>query len=128
MGCIAWTGVDRTHAHITALERLEWSLPDEDDLDHLRAVKRANPAPWISVADLRRQRAAVPEAAFTQFHACRWGVDEGSWLAAGAWQARVVGADRDRQLVAQLPGPTLAVLRLRSRWARAPWKRSPLPR
>ena len=53
----------------------------------MRAVKRANPAPWIGVADLRRQRAAVPDLAFAQFHACRWGLSEGSWLPAGAWQA-----------------------------------------
>jgi len=68
---------------------LEWSLADEDDLDDMRAVKRANPASWITVADLRRQRAAVPEAAFAQFHACRWGIGESSWLPAGAWQACV---------------------------------------
>ena len=69
---------------------LEWSLPDEADLDDMRAVKACNPAPWITVADLRRQRAAVPEAAFAQFHARRWGIGEGSWLPAGAWQACVV--------------------------------------
>ncbi|MEJ7787885.1 MAG: terminase TerL endonuclease subunit [Solirubrobacteraceae bacterium] len=51
------------------------------------ALKRANPAPWIKVADLRRQRAAVPELAFAQFHAGRWNTTEGSWLPAGAWQA-----------------------------------------
>lgn len=71
------------------LHWLEWSLPDDDDLDDMRAVKRANPAPWISVADLKRQRAAVADLAFQQFHACRWGLSEGSWLPAGAWQACV---------------------------------------
>jgi len=69
------------------LHWLEWSVPDEDDLDDLHAVKRANPAPWIDVPGLRRQRAAVPETAFAQFHACRWGIGEGSWLPPGAWQA-----------------------------------------
>ena len=64
-------------------------MPDETDLDDLAAVKRANPAPWITIADLRRQRAAVPETAFAQFHACRWGIGEGSWLPPGAWQACV---------------------------------------
>ena len=73
----------------SGLHWLEWSVPDEDDLDDMRAVKRANPAPWITVADLRRQRAAVPELAFAQFHACRWGIGEGSWLPPGAWQACV---------------------------------------
>ncbi len=71
------------------LHWLEWSLPEDDDLDDLQAVKRANPAPWIKVADLKRQRAAVPELAYAQFHANRWGTTEGSWLPAGAWQACV---------------------------------------
>jgi phage terminase large subunit-like protein len=31
----------------------------------------------------------VPETAFAQFHACRWGVGEGSWLPPGAWQTCV---------------------------------------
>jgi phage terminase large subunit-like protein len=62
-------------------------VPDDVDLDDLDEVKKANPAPWITVQDLRRQRAAVPDTAFAQFHACRWGVGEGSWLPPGAWQA-----------------------------------------
>lgn len=71
------------------LHWLEWSLPDDAELDDLQAVKNANPAPWITVADLRRQRAAVPELAYGQFHCCRWGLTEGSWLPPGAWQACV---------------------------------------
>lgn len=71
------------------LHWLEWSLPEDADLDDLAAVKRANPAPWIKVADLKRQRAAVPDLAWQQFHCCRWGLSEGSWLPAGAWQACV---------------------------------------
>ena len=55
------------------LHWLEWSVPDDVELDDLAEVKRANPAPWITVADLRRQRGAVPDTAFAQFHACRWG-------------------------------------------------------
>jgi phage terminase large subunit-like protein len=71
------------------LHWLEWSVPDDAELDDLQAVKRANPAPWITVPELRRQRAAIPETAFAQFHACRWGVGEGSLLPPGAWQACV---------------------------------------
>ncbi len=67
------------------LHWLEWSLPDDVSLDDLNAVKQCNPAPYITVSDLRRQRHAVPEVAFAQFHACRWGVGEGSWLPPGAW-------------------------------------------
>ncbi|KAA0275387.1 MAG: hypothetical protein EDQ89_00195 [Acidobacteria bacterium] len=66
---------------------IEWSLPDDRELDDMRAVKRANPAPWIEPSDLKRQRGAVAELAFAQFHACRWGAREGAWLPAGAWNA-----------------------------------------
>jgi hypothetical protein len=67
----------------------ERSVPDGAELDNLQAVKQANPAPWITLPDLRRQRAAIPETALAQFHACRWGIGEGSWLPPGAWQACV---------------------------------------
>src|SRR5215211_1903143 len=71
------------------LHWLEWSRPDDVEIDDLAEVAKCNPAPWITVADLRRQRAAVPATTFAQFHACRWGVSEGSWLPPGAWQACV---------------------------------------
>jgi phage terminase large subunit-like protein len=71
------------------LHWLEWSLPEDVEIDDLAEVAKCNPAPWITVADLRRQRAAVPATTFAQFHACRWGVSEGSWLPPGAWQACV---------------------------------------
>jgi phage terminase large subunit-like protein len=66
---------------------LEWSLPEDASVENMRAVKRCNPAPYISQADLARQSRAVPPAAFAQFHAGRWGVGDGAWLPAGAWQA-----------------------------------------
>jgi len=66
---------------------IEWSLPEEASLDDMAAVKRANPAPWITRGDLRRQRGAVAELPFAQLHAGRWGAREGAWLPAGAWQA-----------------------------------------
>lgn len=69
------------------LHWIEWSLSEDAELDDFRRLKQVNPAPWIGLADLRRQRAAVAEIAFAQFHACRWGVQEGAWLPAGAWQA-----------------------------------------
>ena len=69
------------------LHWLEWSLPEDGDPDDMAAVKAANPAPWIKVADLRRQRSAIAEIAFLQFHCCSWGVGEGAWLPPGAWAA-----------------------------------------
>jgi hypothetical protein len=50
-------------------------VPDDAELDDLQAVKQANPAPWITLPELRRQRAAI--------HASRWGLGEGSWLPPG---------------------------------------------
>ena len=85
---LAQSYVKRTGAVVEArgdLHWLEWSLPDGEPLDDFAAVKEANPAAYITVADLRRQRSAVPEVTFAQFHACRWGVGEGSWLPPGAW-------------------------------------------
>jgi phage terminase large subunit-like protein len=64
---------------------LEWSLSDEHELDNLKAIKRCNPAPWIGIGDLRRQKESVSEGAFGQFHACRWGIRESTWLPEGAW-------------------------------------------
>jgi phage terminase large subunit-like protein len=78
----------RTGAVVEATGDLHWlesSLPDDAEPDDLQAVKKANPAPWITLADLRRRRAAIQEGAFAQFRACRWGIGEGSWLPAGAW-------------------------------------------
>lgn len=69
------------------LHWLEWSLPDELSADRMRDVKKVNPAKQITAADLRRQHGAVPEVAFLQFHCNRWGIGEGTWLPAGAWQA-----------------------------------------
>lgn len=74
-------------AHGDGLRWLEWSLPEDADPEDMRAVKRANPAPWISVGDLREQHARVTPIEWLQFHCCRWGVGEGQWLPPGAWAA-----------------------------------------
>lgn len=87
---MAQPGVKREGSVVEARGQLgwiEWSVPEDQSLDDMRAVKRANPAPWIKIADLRRQRSAVSEIAFAQLHAGRWGAREGAWLPAGAWQA-----------------------------------------
>ena len=68
------------------LHWLEWSLDDEESLTPGQ-VKKANPAKWITTAALRAQRDALPEPAFAQFHANRWGVGEGQWLRPGVWNA-----------------------------------------
>jgi phage terminase large subunit-like protein len=83
--------VTRTGAVIDAIAPgmrwLEWSLPDDKDLDDFRALKACNPAGYITAASLREQAQRVTPLAFAQFHACRWGIGEGSWLPPDAWTA-----------------------------------------
>lgn len=74
-------------ARAPGLHWLEWSLPEEVELDDFRRVKQANPAGYITTASLREQAARVTPLAFAQFHACKWGIGEGSWLPPGAWSA-----------------------------------------
>jgi hypothetical protein len=73
-GPLSQASTKRTGSVVEArgdLHWLEWSVPDDVELDDMHAVKRANPAPWIDIPGLRRQRAGVPDTAFAQFHACR---------------------------------------------------------
>lgn len=76
-----------TDATAPGLRWLEWSVPEDRDLDDWRAVKQANPAAYITTASLREQAGRVTPLAFQQFHCCRWGISEGSWLPPGAWSA-----------------------------------------
>jgi phage terminase large subunit-like protein len=78
-----------TDARGAQLRFLEWSVPEDADVDDPREVKRANPASWITVDGLREQREAVPDLAYRRFHANQWTEREGHWLPAGAWQACV---------------------------------------
>ena len=66
------------------LRWVEFGVPDGVRLS-ARAVKRANPAPWISAEALAEQRDRVTPQAWAQFHAGRWGVSEAAWLPPGAW-------------------------------------------
>jgi phage terminase large subunit-like protein len=75
-----------TDARGPNLRMLEWSLPEEADLDDVKAVNAVNPASWITTQDLAEQREAVPELAFRRFHANQWVERAGHWLPPGAWQ------------------------------------------
>ena len=78
-----------TTARGPSLALLEWSVADDANADDARKIKQANPAPWITAAALREQRAALPDGAYRRYHANQWVGREGSWLPAGAWQACV---------------------------------------
>jgi len=76
-----------TDATAPGLRWLEWSLGEEKALDDWRAVGQCNPAAYITRAALREQAQRTTPISFAQFHCCRWGVAEGSWLPPGAWTA-----------------------------------------
>lgn len=71
------------------LRMLEWAVPEEASVDDMRAIKRANPASWITPKQLRAQREAVPDLAFRRFHCGQWTERAGHWLPPGAFQACV---------------------------------------
>jgi phage terminase large subunit-like protein len=77
----------RIEAAAPGMRWLEWSLPEDKDLDDYEAVKAANPAAYITVESLREQAQRVTPLSFAQFHAGRWGIGEMTWLPPGAWSA-----------------------------------------
>lgn len=77
----------RIEATTPGLKWLEWSVPDGADTNDIREVKKANPAPWITLDSLRDQKERVTPQAWESFHCGRWGVSEGAWLPPGAWGA-----------------------------------------
>jgi phage terminase large subunit-like protein len=76
-----------TRAHGANLAMLEWSVPQEADINDVKQALAANPASWIDADGLREQREAVPEIAYRRYHANQWVARIGAWLPAGAWQA-----------------------------------------
>ena len=62
------------------LRALLWECADGTDLDDLVAVKRVNPASWITRQALAEQRAALPDGAFARFHMNLSLGREASWL------------------------------------------------
>jgi phage terminase large subunit-like protein len=79
-----------TDARGPSLRMLAWELDDDANVDDPRAVKRANPASWITVEQLRHAREALPDLAYRRFVGNQWTERAGHWLPPGAWQ-RIVG-------------------------------------
>lgn len=67
----------------------EWCLEDGDDLNDLRLVKRANPAPWQTLAKLRLRKISLSmtPARWARFACCVWTHGEEPWLQAPVWNA-----------------------------------------
>ena len=59
-------------------------------MDNPRVVKRANPASWVTVDQLRATRESLPDLAHRRFVANQWTERAGHWLPPGAWD-RCVG-------------------------------------
>ncbi len=76
-----------TDARGPRFRMLDWSVAPDVPLDDWKAVKRANPASWITRDALEGQREALPELAYRRYHLNQWVAPEGAWLPAGAWQA-----------------------------------------
>lgn len=76
-----------TDARGPGLRWLEWSIADDGDVEDPRVVKRANPASWITVAQLAHARAGLPDLAHRRFVANQWTEQAGHWLPPGAWHA-----------------------------------------
>jgi phage terminase large subunit-like protein len=75
-----------TDARGPGIRMLEWSVDETADLDNIRAAKQANPASWVTLDELRRQRQALPEIAYRRYLMNQWTAKEGHWLPAGSWQ------------------------------------------
>jgi phage terminase large subunit-like protein len=81
-----------TEARGPELAMLEWSVPEEEAITP-GVVKKANPGPWITTAQIRAAKKSLPELAYRRFVANQWTARIGSWLPAGAWQACANGAE-----------------------------------
>lgn len=112
----------------------EWSVPDGKATDDIRVVKRANPASFVTVDQLRQRRgsASMHERDWLRYACNRWVNFTDPWLPAGAWEACanpdavipagadvVVGVDiglkQDRSAVAvacATPGATVVAARV----------------
>ena len=77
---------------------VEWGLEDEDDTDDLKLVKMANPAPWQTVAELRRRRDSwsvkVSPGEWMRYACGRWGVGDDAPIDATTWDRGKVDIGR----------------------------------
>lgn len=88
-------GVERRHEALTISRNHEaralifnYSAPTTDRND-IAALKKANPASWITLDYLRQQAEspALSDAEVLQLHGCVWAASSSAWLPAGAWDA-----------------------------------------
>ena len=94
-------GVKRTGAHryVTtgAFSLHEWALDAGQDRENLRLVKSANPAPWQTIAELKKRRASpsMTPAQWARFACGVWGLGGEPAFDPDAWAALEVVAQPD---------------------------------
>jgi phage terminase large subunit-like protein len=71
---------------------IEWGLDPKDDVDNLKLVKQANPAPWQTIAELRRRRdsPSTTRAQWLRFACGIWTFGESPWLDPATWDRLAV--------------------------------------
>ena len=72
-----------------SFEMFEWCLGDEDDMNDIRLVRKANPAPWHTLAALRRRHdsPSTTPAGWARFACGVWTFGEVPWLEPAEWDA-----------------------------------------
>lgn len=66
----------------------EYAVDDDDDLEDLETVKLANPASFITVEDLRKDKLALEAWEFARYCACRWVRGEQAAISPLDWARR----------------------------------------
>ena len=61
-----------TDAHGPGLRMLEWSVPQDRNVDAMRELRKANPASWLTLESLKEQRERLSDLAFRRFVANQW--------------------------------------------------------
>lgn len=81
--------ISRNHEARTII--FNYCAPTFDRRD-VKALKRANPASWITPAYLKQQSESpsLSDAQVLQLHGCVWSESASSWLPAEAWDARAL--------------------------------------
>ena len=71
----------------------EWALDPGEDLDDMNVVKTANPAPWHTIASLRRRHdsPSMTPWQWARFACNVWSQGEEAWLPNGAWAGCLEG-------------------------------------
>ena len=94
--------ISRLHASRTLVYAYEAPTADPHDV---KAMKKANPASWISLDYLRRQakNPELTDAQVLQLHGCVWAASDTTWIEPAVWASR---ADLERVIE---PGATIVL-------------------